>query len=160
MTPAAAAALPPAIRPTPKTRRWRYSYGTIRRCMPVRGGDRHHPRRPLAAVLSLAAFIGMPPVCCGAGHPITYQRDITLIGSLSMVAVLTGRLGDGASARVTYPAPMRSSSRIRCTHALNERQVREDLGQVPKVTAGVRFYLPGVQQQRAGVGRELLAQSH
>ena len=75
-----------------------------------------------------------------------------------MVAVLTGRLGDGASARVTYPAPMRSSSRIRCTHALNERQVREDLGEVPKVPAGVRFYLPGVQQQRAGVGRQLLAQ--
>ena len=35
-----------------------------------------------------------------------------------MVAVLTGRLGDGASVRVTYPAAMRSSSRIRCTHAL------------------------------------------
>jgi len=35
-----------------------------------------------------------------------------------MVAALTGRLGDGASVRVTYPAAMRSSSRIRCTHAL------------------------------------------
>jgi hypothetical protein len=30
--------------------------------MPVRGGDAHHPRRPLAAVLSLNAFIGMPPM--------------------------------------------------------------------------------------------------
>jgi hypothetical protein len=29
--------------------------------MPVRGGDAHHPRRPVAAVLSLNAFIGMPP---------------------------------------------------------------------------------------------------
>jgi hypothetical protein len=29
-----------------------------------------------------------------------------------------GWLGDGASVRVTYPAAMRSSSRIRCTHAL------------------------------------------
>jgi hypothetical protein len=74
-----------------------------------------------------------------------------------MVAVLTGR-GDRASVRVTYPAPMRSSSRIRCTHALNERQVREGPGEVPKVPAAVRFYLPGVQRQRAGVGRQLLAQ--
>ncbi|HEY6315789.1 MAG TPA: hypothetical protein VIY52_33955 [Streptosporangiaceae bacterium] len=60
--------------------------------------------------------------------------------------------------RLTYPAPMRSSSRIRCTHALNERQVREGPGEVPKVPAAVRFYLLGVQQQRAGVGRQLLAQ--
>jgi hypothetical protein len=63
-------------------------------------------------VLSLGAFIGMPPVGCGAGRPITYQSDITLIAGLSMVAVLTGRLGDGASVRVTYPAAMRPSSRI------------------------------------------------
>jgi len=28
----------------------------------------------------LDAFIGMPPVGCGVGHPITYQSDITLIG--------------------------------------------------------------------------------
>ena len=41
---------------------------------------------------------------------------------------------------------------------VNERQVRGDLGEVPKVPAGVRFYLLGVQQQRAGVGRQLLAQ--
>src|ERR1039458_1004876 len=87
MTPAAAAALPPAMRPTPKTRRWRYSYGTIRRCMPGRGGDAHHPRRPFAAVLSLGAFIGMPPAGCGVGHPITYQYDITLVPGLSMAAV-------------------------------------------------------------------------
>jgi hypothetical protein len=46
-----------------------------------------------------------------------------------MAAVLTGRLGDGASVRVTYPA-------------------------------GARFYLLGVQQQRAGAGRQLLAQRH
>src|SRR5437899_1073371 len=42
MTPAAAATLPPAIRVAPKARRWRYSYGQIRRRMPVRGGDAHH----------------------------------------------------------------------------------------------------------------------
>jgi hypothetical protein len=72
--------------------------------------------------------------------------------------------GDGAGSppprrklRVTCPAPMRSSSRIRCTHALNERQVREGLGEVPQVPAGVRFYLLGIRQQRAGVGRQLLA---
>jgi hypothetical protein len=39
-------------------------------------------------VLSLLAFIGMPPAGCGVGHPIIYQRDITLIAGLSMVAVL------------------------------------------------------------------------
>jgi len=53
-------------------RRWRYSHGLIRRCMPGRGGDSHHPRRPLAAVLSLSAFIGMPPAECGAGYLITH----------------------------------------------------------------------------------------
>src|ERR1022692_202965 len=93
MKPAAAATLPPAIRLTPKKRRRRYSHGTIRRCMPGRGGDSHHPRRPFAAVLSLGAFIGMPPVGCGVSHPISYQYDITLLCVLSMVAVLTGRLG-------------------------------------------------------------------
>jgi hypothetical protein len=30
----------------------------------------------------------MPPAGCGAGRPITYQRDITLIAGLSMVALL------------------------------------------------------------------------
>jgi hypothetical protein len=45
--------------------------------MPDRGGDAHHPRRPFAALLSLGAFIGMPPVTCGVGHPIIYQNDIT-----------------------------------------------------------------------------------
>jgi hypothetical protein len=39
--------------------------------MPDRGGDSHHPRRPFAAVLSLGAFIGMPPAECGVGRPIT-----------------------------------------------------------------------------------------
>jgi hypothetical protein len=43
----------------------------------------------------------MPPAECGAGYPITYQYDIKLIGDLSMMAVLTGRLGDGATVRVT-----------------------------------------------------------
>src|SRR5437762_11312150 len=98
MTPAAAATLPPTMRVAPKTRRWRYSHGLIRRCKPGRGGDRHHPRRPFAAVLSLDAFIGMPPVDCAAGHPITYQSDIILIAGLSMVAALTCR-GDSASVR-------------------------------------------------------------
>src|ERR1035441_4529884 len=93
MKPPAAATLPAAIRLTPKKRRRRYSHGWIRRCRPGRGGVSHHPRRRFAAVLSLGAFIGMPPLGCGAGHPVTYQRDITLIGGLSMVAVPTGRLG-------------------------------------------------------------------
>lgn len=51
----------------------------------------------------MRAFIGMPPAECGAGHPITYHIDITLIVSLSMVAVLTGRPGDGASGQGDLP---------------------------------------------------------
>src|ERR1039457_2875348 len=93
MKPATAATLPAAVRLTPKKRRRRYSHGWIRRCRPGRGGVSHHPRRPFRAVLSLGAFIGMPPVGCGAGHPIIYQYDSTLIDGSSMVAVLTGRLG-------------------------------------------------------------------
>src|ERR1017187_10547285 len=104
MKPAAAATLPAAIRLTPKKRRRRYSHGWIRRCRPGRGGVSHHPRRPFAAVLSLGAFIGMPPLGRGAGHPVTYQRDITLIGGLSMVAVLTGRLGGPRVGEVPYVA--------------------------------------------------------
>src|SRR4051794_24707478 len=81
-TPAATPTPPPAIRVSPKARRWRYSHGLIRRCMPGRGGVWHHPRRPFAAVLSLGAF--MPIASCGrgAGHPITYKYDITLISWL------------------------------------------------------------------------------
>src|ERR1035438_9426891 len=91
MKPAAAATLPAAIRLTPKKRRRRYSHGWIRRCRPGRGGVSHHPRRRFQAVLSLGAFIGMPPVGCDAGHPIIYQSDITLISSSSMVAVIRWR---------------------------------------------------------------------
>jgi hypothetical protein len=58
-TAAAAATAPPTIRVRPKARRWRYSQGTIRRCRPDRGGYAHHPRRPFAALLSLAAFIAI-----------------------------------------------------------------------------------------------------
>ena len=51
------------------------------------------------------------------------------------MAILTGRLGDGASVRVTYPAAVRSSSRIRCTHtsmsALVAGSLHELLGQLP-----------------------------
>src|SRR5271169_6032587 len=85
MTPAAAATLPPAMRVTPKPRRWRNSIGLIRRCRPGRGGVSHHLRRRFAAVLSLGAFIGMPPVGCGVGHSTTYQYDIILILGLAMV---------------------------------------------------------------------------
>src|ERR1700722_17624817 len=62
MTPAAAPALPPARCMRLRARGWRYAIGLMRRRMPVRGGDAHHARRPLAAVLSLGAFIGMLPV--------------------------------------------------------------------------------------------------
>ena len=49
-----------------------------------------------------------------------------------MAAVLTGRLGDGASVRVTYPAAMRSSSRIRCTHALMSARCEKTWGMFPR----------------------------
>ncbi|MGO9505598.1 MAG: hypothetical protein ACLPUO_29420 [Streptosporangiaceae bacterium] len=65
-----------------------------------------------------------------------------------MVADLTGRLGDGASVRVTYPAGDALVLADQVHARVDERQVREDLGDVPKVPAAVRFYLPGVQQQR------------
>src|SRR5450755_4083741 len=60
--------------------------GLIRRCRPGRGGVSHHLRRRLAAVLSLDAFIGIPPAGCSAGDPITYNYDITLISRSSMAA--------------------------------------------------------------------------
>src|SRR5580704_18411474 len=91
MRPGTAATMPPAMRAAPKPRMWRYSIGLIRRCRPGRGGVSHHLRRRLAAVLRWDAFIGVPPVGCGAGYPITYHCDITLIAVLSMAAVLTGR---------------------------------------------------------------------
>ena len=72
--------IPAPMRTPAQKRRWRYSHGAIMRCMPDRGGDAHHPRGPFGAVLSLGACIGMPPVGCGVGHPVTYQNDITLIG--------------------------------------------------------------------------------
>src|SRR5580698_3841364 len=97
MTPAAAATLPPATRVSPKPRRCRYSIGLIRRCRPGRGGVSHHLRRRFAAVLSLYAFIGMPPVGYGAGYPITYQDDITLIAD-SPLAAVRGRLRTRGSA--------------------------------------------------------------
>src|SRR5579864_3414824 len=99
MTPAVAATMPPARRATPKPRIWRYSMGLIRRCRPGRGGVSHHLRRRFAAVLSLYAFIGMPPVGCGVGHPITYQYDIILIACTSIVTVRTGQLEAGRGIR-------------------------------------------------------------
>jgi hypothetical protein len=64
---------------TPKARRWQCAHGLIRRRMPCRGGVSRHPRRPFAAVLSLGARIGMPPVACGVGHQRPIKNDITLI---------------------------------------------------------------------------------
>jgi DNA-binding PadR family transcriptional regulator len=44
-------------------------------------------------VLSLDAFIGMPPVGCGVGHPFTYQYDITLILDVNGGEVLKAPAG-------------------------------------------------------------------
>jgi hypothetical protein len=52
--------------------------------------------------------------------------------------------GDRAPVRVTYPA-MRSSSRIRCTHALMSAGREKAWGEVPEVPPGVRLYLVRVQ---------------
>src|ERR1017187_5305241 len=128
MKPAAAATLPAAIRLTPKKRRRRYSHGWIRRCRPGRGGVSHHPRRPFAAVLSLGAFIGMPPLGRGAGHPGTYQRDIRLIGGLSMVAVLTGRLGGPRVGEGDLPGGGALVLADQVRARVDERQVREGPG--------------------------------
>ena len=87
---------PEAMRTRANARRWRYSNGQIMRCMPDRGGDAHHPRRPFGAVLSFGSFIGMPLVSCGVGRPITYQYDITLIDDRkSDSAGRPGRRSDG-----------------------------------------------------------------
>jgi hypothetical protein len=43
-------------------------------------------------------------------------------------------------------------------NGVDQRQVREGLREVPEVPARVRVDLLGVQQQRAGVGQQLLAQ--
>jgi hypothetical protein len=77
---------------------------------------------------------------------------------LSTAAVLTGRLGDGAPVRVTYPSGDALILADQVHARVDQRQVREDPGEAPKVPAGVRFYLLRVQQQRAGLGRQLLAQ--
>ena len=78
--------IPAVMRARPNARRWRYSNGQIMRRMPDRGGDAHHPRRPLGPVLSFCAFIGILPVNCGVGYPTTYKNDITLISALSRAA--------------------------------------------------------------------------
>src|ERR1022692_1847776 len=68
-----------------------------------------------------------------------------------------GPTGGFASVRVTYPAAIRSSSRIRCTHALMSARCEKTWGKFPRCQP-VRFYLLGPRQQRAGVGRQHLAQ--
>src|SRR5665213_3229952 len=81
--PAAAATLALATRVTPKARRWRYSEGKIRRCIPDRGGDRHHPRRPFAAMYPLRAF--MAASSCHASY---WGRVALLSHRFSLLALL------------------------------------------------------------------------
>ena len=54
-------------------------HGLVTHRVPLRGGVSRHPRRLLAAVLSLGAGIGLPPVAWGVGDPTSYKNDITLI---------------------------------------------------------------------------------
>jgi hypothetical protein len=67
-------------------------------------------------------------VVCGAGHPITYQRDITLIGGLSMVAVLTGRLGGPRVGEGDLPGGGALVLADQVRARVDERQVREGPG--------------------------------
>jgi hypothetical protein len=82
---------------TPKVPSWQCAHGLTGRRMPCRGGVGHHPRRPFAAVLSLGARIGMPPVACGVGRPTTYKNDITLIDEFQQAD------GPGTAVAVRYP---------------------------------------------------------
>jgi hypothetical protein len=51
------------------------SHGEIMRRTPDRGGAAHHPRRPFGAVLSLGAYIGMPPVTFGV-RPLSSSSKV------------------------------------------------------------------------------------
>jgi hypothetical protein len=75
-----------------------------------------------------------------------------------MVAVLTGRLGGPHAGEGDLPGGGALVLADQVRARVDERQVREDPGQVPRVQAGARFCLPSVRQQRAGVGRQLRAQ--
>ncbi len=130
--PAAAATLPPAIRVKPKARRWRYSQGAIRRCIPDRGGDSHHPRRPFAAVLSLYAFMAAPS--CHVSHDAhvgTLSRRFSLQAPLVSSANALSRQG---SFRNTGPREVAGSrtSRVRAemhwgaTELVADRRTRAD----------------------------------
>src|SRR6185437_8205377 len=66
-TPRPTRTTPLLMRTPAQKRRWRYSHGEIMRRMPDRAGDAHS-RGSSGAVLSLGAFIGMPPMTCGTGH--------------------------------------------------------------------------------------------
>src|SRR5580704_8608798 len=61
--PRPARTMPMAVRAPAQARRWRYSHGAMRRCMPDRGGvpQRHQVVVGLEAVLSFCAFIGNFP---------------------------------------------------------------------------------------------------
>jgi hypothetical protein len=87
-------------------------------------------------------------VGCGAGHPNIYQYDITLISDWSMVAVLTGPAGGRRVGQGDLPGGDTLVLADQVHAPVDERQVREDLGEVPRVLAGVRFYLLGVQALR------------
>jgi hypothetical protein len=100
----------------------------------------------------------MPPVGCGVGHPITYQDDITLIIRLVNGGSPDGPAGGWRAGAGDLPGGDALVLADQVHARVDQRQVREDPEEAPRVPAGVRFYLLGVQQQRAGAGRQLLAQ--
>jgi hypothetical protein len=110
------------------------------------------PGNPRAGSGHAAGHVDQP-----AQHGAVAHLQPVVLVFVSMVAVLPGE-GGSAPVRATYPAPMRSSSRIRCTHALNERQVQKAWGKFPRCQPVFGSISVGVQQQRAGAGRPLLAQ--
>ena len=69
-----------------------------------------------------------------------------------MAAGPTGRLGDGASVRGDLPGGDALVLADQVRARVDEREAREDLGEVPKVPAGVRFYLSWAYSRRPRLG--------
>src|ERR1017187_2880674 len=97
-------------------------------------------------------------VVCGAGHPITYQRDITLIDGLSMVAVLTGRLGGPRVGEGDLPGGGALVLADQVRARVDERQVREGPGGSSQGASRCAVLSPGRTAAAGWRSRQLLAQ--
>src|ERR1039457_99180 len=75
---------------------------------------------------------------CGVGHPITYQYDSTLILGINGGSP-NGPTGGRRGGEGDLPGGDALVLADQVHARVDERQVREGLGEVPKVPAGVRF---------------------